>query len=125
MRADPDKISNEARRWYDFADDMTGIKQKTKNLYLGPLAFFPGGLGTEPGHYRKYKECLDAVTDRQEGGATEFELIGITLDNIATSYEEADEVNAQSFRVTEEELKRATEARSPPHRGGGGRWDYI
>lgn len=114
--ADPDKIRDEAKRWYHFADDMTEIKQKTRNLYLGLLAFFPGGLGTESGHYLKYRDCLDAVTDRQFGGAVEFELIGITLHNIATSYEEADEVDAQSFRVIETEVERATEAQSPPRR---------
>ena len=117
--ADPDRIRDEARRWYDFADDMAEIKRKTSYLYLGPLAFFPGGLGTEPGHYAKYRECLDAVTGRQMGGAVEFELVGMTLDNLATSYEEADEVGAQSFRVTEEDVEQATEAQSPPRRDYG------
>lgn len=53
------------------------------------------------------------MTGRQRGGAIEFELIGITLNNIATSYEETDEANAQSFRVTEAEIERATNAQSP------------
>lgn len=122
--ADPDKIRDEAKRWFDFADDMTEIKRKTDNLYLGPLAFFPGGLGTEPGHYIKYRECLNAVTDRQFGGAVEFELIGIALSKIAESYEETDEASARSFRVTDEEVERATEAQSPPRRGGGGHQEY-
>lgn len=41
--ADPEKIRDEAKRWYDFADDMAEIRQKTSNLYLGLFAFFPGG----------------------------------------------------------------------------------
>jgi hypothetical protein len=120
ISVDPDKLRAEGRRWFTFADEMTKIRRNTADLWLGIMAFFPGGLGTEAGHYRKYDECLDMITHRLEGAAIEFELIGTTLNNIATSYEEGERVTAESFRITAEELERATEAHAPPPPGG--RW---
>jgi hypothetical protein len=91
---------------------MSTIRRDTANLSLGILAFFPGGL-TEGLLHTKYGEYLDEIVSRLEGAAIEFELIGITLRNIANDYEEVDRLSGEKFRVTEEELERATEAHTP------------
>ena len=112
LEVDPDRLRDEANKWNDLASKMAEIRGKAADLYLGLAAFFPGGM-TEVPHWLKYQSCLDEIVHRLAGGAVEFELIGMTLDRIATDYEERDEVNAQSFRVTEEELRLATEEHVP------------
>jgi|SRR5690606_13832069 len=113
---EPEAVRNEGKRWNGgeggLAARMSAIRQDTSGLMLGLSAFFPGGASEGLLHSR-YREYLDQIVSRLEGAAIEFELIGITLRNIANDYEEGDRVSGEDFRVTERELERATDAHSP------------
>lgn len=120
---EPEAVRNEGKRWNGgdgLAARMSAIRQDTSGLSLGIGAFFPGGT-SEGLLHAKYREYLDQIVSRLEGAAIEFELIGITLRNIANDYEEGGRVSGENFRVTEEELERATDAhasRPPAGRSG-------
>lgn len=119
ISVDPDALRTEAKKWARLAGDMSTIRQDTANLSLGVTAFFPGGM-TEGVHHTKYRDCLDRIVSRLEGAAIEYELIGFTLNKIASDYEEEERVTQDSFRVTREEVDRATATHSPPAYSGAG-----
>lgn len=113
--ASPPSIREEAKRWFQLADDMANVRTDTAQLYLGRMAFFPGGM-TIAGH-SAYESALEVVTHRMDGGAVEFELVGMVLRSIADDYEQEDEVTSQNFRASERQLERATDEhgnRPPP-----------
>lgn len=124
---EPEAVRTEGKRWNGGEDSlaarMSGIRQDTDSLRLGLSAFFPGGASEGLLHER-YQEYHRTIVARLEGAAIEFELIGITLRKIADDYEEGDRVSGANFRVTEEQLERATEAHSPSPPSGGRRPGY-
>lgn len=116
---DPEIIRQEKTKWYDRADTMNGIRQRTADLSLGLTAFFPGGM-TEVAHRQKYEALHEAAVQRLRGAAVEFELIATALGTVAAAYEDGDQARAQDFRVTGEQLERATDAYPPPRPGRAG-----
>lgn len=115
---EPEKIRDEAKKWFDRAENMNAVRQRTENLYLGISAFFPGGM-TEAGHNAKYGELLGAAVHRLNGATIEFELVGMTLRDIASAYEGGELAGMDGFRVTAEQIQRAGETHRSTPRGGG------
>lgn len=108
ISVEPQKLRDEAGKWFDRSEKMREIRQSTQELTLGITAFFPGGLA-EAQYKENYDMLLETAVQRLNGAVTEFELIGMTLKDISSMYEDQEDVTASDFTATEEQLEEATE----------------